>query len=346
MTDTVGAIHDFNPVSHVRYKGQPSYVSLTSIQTVGPGNTYAVLGQGYLGVDSLASIASALPAYPSDRMTDAAYDAFIQASQQIPEQVSVPNFLYELREVKELIPKLQGIVKSIANGYLSIEFGWKPFLSDLRKISQSVAATRKRIAQLRAGYGRVSTLHTSRTLIKSEYEPPSRDYDDDANSVLDGLSEKYTQSYQAVFRTTIEYYHTIEGLDRVDAFLKAYLTATGWTNSPKVIWNAIPWSWLLDWFVNLDSFFDSFHEEPFKGKIEIRNVGYSVKEIAVVEVGMYVNSSYSPGRDTPKTWMSATSYFLERYTRINGLPLSGSLFNTEHDAHQLAILTAILAARK
>lgn len=349
----------YNPVFHVKYRGEPRMKSgiYYGMLTENPADIFQVVSSQVMGLTDLPTLLSAMPVVPADKIEELAYQAFMKASTQVSEDASLPNFLIELREVKDLIPKIQGFLKTISGGFLNWQFGWKPIISDIRAFLKSAETVRNRIKYLKSIYEKPTPLHFG----VSNFFQPEITPRDTQNARLSahqlatvwedfGLtSEVRLTSYRCEWNSTIVVYSTVTGLDAADAFLHGMLANLGFLNGAKIVWNALPWSWLIEWFVNLDRFLDSYMDKPFKGEIRVLSSGTSLKEVALLEVGNYWVTDpailYDANAETD--WIPNCTYFLEKYTRSTGLPVSSSLFKDGSlTTQQWAILLALLDQRR
>lgn len=77
-----------------------------------------------------------------------------RATQQMPEVVSVGNFLLELREgVKGILPAVTNLKSCLGNLYLGWKFGIESFLSDLKKLTTVWTRWQRRLNYLRRHNG-------------------------------------------------------------------------------------------------------------------------------------------------------------------------------------------------
>jgi hypothetical protein len=61
-----------------------------------------------------------------------------------------------------------------------------------------------------------------------------------------------------VFNATIRYSYTLSGWERNNALLGGFLDGVGANLNPAIIWNAIPWTFVLDWVVNINNFLEQY----------------------------------------------------------------------------------------
>jgi hypothetical protein len=209
--------------------------------------------------------------------------------------VSVPNFLYELKDLPGMIheigklkllrkyaPKqyyriLQedgGSAQFAANRYLSYRMGWSPLISDLRKMFAFRDSVKNRVHDLDVLFNQNGGLHRK----VGAGEPPKKS---NGFKGRPGLWEETRTTSGTVFADT--------GLGVLIQCRRDIITHTRmwgsvrWTNpypshprlshqelerqardiifglylSPKEIWDAVPWTWLVDWFANFGDYLDS-----------------------------------------------------------------------------------------
>jgi len=168
----------------------------------------------------------------------------------------------ELRELPMMLKTSVESLKDIASYYVGLEFGWGPILSDIKNLFKMKDRLEKIIASIRRNNG-LPVRRTSKILNSNE-----------SNVILNqvgivGLASntkawsglpasEYGAGYrQVIFRKTRAIWFAgkfITWIDDLDApNLDTRLTARllGFYPSPKLVWDLIPWSWLIDWFTNV-----------------------------------------------------------------------------------------------
>jgi len=167
----------------------------------------------------------------------------------------------ELREISQLV-KLRGsnLASLMGSTLLAIEFGWKPIISDAKKLANMAASVRKRLDFLRKNVGK--PVKRKRLLYK--------------------FTESHGQVSELTFGTPYTY-HSVEpkegtypvyGLCEYEAWYHSVLTydfledpkkTPKWDESAfryfiglnldgSTLWEATPWTWLIDWFTNVGDF--------------------------------------------------------------------------------------------
>lgn len=169
--------------------------------------------------------------------------------------VGLGQFLVELREAPQLMFKKLRSFRAIGNNYLAVEFGWKPFLNDLRRWYTSIKNIDRQIATLRKKNGKWlkrggtlvdNTDQSFTSLTGGSYVTPSNYL----------VNQKYhrtnTTSEKIWFEGSFRFY--VPGLDNSEwGRLPALSYLWDVRPTPKLIYELVPYSWLVDWFSNLGS---------------------------------------------------------------------------------------------
>lgn len=183
--------------------------------------------------------------------------------------VQLPVFAFELKDLPDMLRQAGLIARRIyfergswsnlirpghviedtASANLAIQFGWRPFVSDLWKIisfQNSVEKRRKQLQKLKSGKGMVATRHFGTQRADETWSAV-------ANS-----------DYGAFVSTQVNLTHTCEvwGVARwkptagveipvSDGALLRQVTGLSPDAILTNVWEALPWSWLADWFTGI-----------------------------------------------------------------------------------------------
>nr|UJQ85618.1 MAG: hypothetical protein 1 [Leviviridae sp.] len=168
------------------------------------------------------------------------------------------NALYELKDIPEMLRQRFRGLKDIPNYWLALKFGWEPLLRDVRNFVNLQRNAQDRLQQLLRDNGRP---------VRRRITMQNRE----VNNVSTAGS-----GYGAVYPTLVTQFYakTPVFLDRVVTTDRVWASGTykywlpsgprdiNWTRgmvarifglqpSPSVVYNAIPWTWLVDWFTGL-----------------------------------------------------------------------------------------------
>jgi hypothetical protein len=207
---------------------------------------------------------------------------------KIPRYLSIANFLYELREFAKMFVfwKLRmRLLTQIANGILNVKYGWKPFLMDVVSLLKGLAEFRKALKRFASEQHKVHVRHYKKLLTNPQGFPrfiPAR-LDDDGviyevpmwitpDQGGPGLSEGVNMLVESVgtshfiqpphYFATMKYtYHCPQLLERLGE-LKAFLDAFNIYWDPQIIWDAIPFSFVVDWFFRVGDWLHANFAKP------------------------------------------------------------------------------------
>lgn len=267
MSDVVGNPKGINPLTLNNYRNVVSFLNGTN---------------GLTGV-SRRDFQNYPPSYFSTFVSHLTQQRpFRDATQAIAETnpgepaVSVPNFLYELKDVPSMLRHAaerarrlhhfwlnRGMrvshrrlakyydKRSAGEDYLNYIFGWLPFFSDLSDILDLSEFTEKRAKKFRSIKN--NELRSTGTLGTDEVQATTRPLIQSflvsirANSVA---TTKFQRWYSAIYDVdSLRFGAALNGSTR-----RQLMDALGFDNSlPIQIWEAMPWSWMSDWFFNVGS---------------------------------------------------------------------------------------------
>ncbi len=178
-------------------------------------------------------------------------------------EVSLPVFIAEMRDLPHAVKSIKHIgdqllkkkvpkTRDVAGQLLSWEFGWRPLLSDLRKITQfgdHVAKRTKEVERLysKGGLKRRLTLFEGSATETKNLTPESR------LGTLVTVQEERTTS--VIRWGTTRWKPTSlppkgpHGYER-----QAIQAVFGLSLQAEDVWNIVPWTWLVDWTTNVGDY--------------------------------------------------------------------------------------------
>lgn len=182
--------------------------------------------------------------------------------------VDVPVFVAELRDLPRMLLELKDIpgwfhdtglvlIDRLAKGNLSYQFGWKPFVKDLISFLNWQSLVDKRLSEL-------NTLHRKGGL-RFETQPQENSIE---TPWVDGGATHYDtlRKFSKDVRVTRQWYSVSwvpqetprSSVKPVSATRQqAFRSALGLEISAAPLWEAMPWSWLIDWFSDFGSFLNA-----------------------------------------------------------------------------------------
>jgi hypothetical protein len=240
--------------------------------------------------------------------------AFNAMKPSLEGDVSLTNFLLELKDFKHisrLFSKINDISKRLSEGHLTWAFAIKPLISDLSAIWSNLINYEEKL----------------RDFLERAKLPQKRYYSEDVD--LDDVNPSWTDAdgyYEYRWRqkgkltrvATMSYTYELAEIKSEIMRLKALRAMLGLRLTPSVIWNAIPFSFVVDWVVNLGKFLESREDDLLEPDVTISDYSLSCK---VVLAGWYderlpdvcnVQSLITNG--------SLASFNIKYYRRIRCLP--------------------------
>lgn len=218
-------------------------------------------------VSSLLPSSNAAPSYPSWNSLQAGLSADYVKGYRITRPgnsvASAGQFFVELARDPlpsiplQLLARLRNL-RSVGHEYLNVVFGWKPLLNDIRKMVNLVMTIERRMNQIRNenGHGirRRATIEDSNTVTSSVTQSIGSFLN--CVSAPAGVFALGHSTYTVVTRTeskkwyAARYRYYIPDTDSSQWTRRAQLALFGALPTPELLWEVLPWSWLIDYFTN------------------------------------------------------------------------------------------------
>jgi hypothetical protein len=133
------------------------------------------------------------------------------------------------------------------------------------------------------------------------------------------------------------YYYT--DFQKQNAALFAALDELGINLNPAIIWNAIPWSFALDWIVGLGKALDQFKQANMEPVVCIHRALWSVSRTRSIYIEVDTDTSQKgvPAGKSVETAYRRSRYFPSEYSSIqtSGINLS-----------EASLITALVSTRR
>lgn len=199
-------------------------------------------------------------------------------------EINLPVFVYELRDIPKMIRhvgnRIKKVQKLMSEGYtlrlaaedsLALQFGWAPLIGDLFKIVDVMFSVDQKVAELNRLYSERG-LKRRMVLYRGAASNPSRDY---YVGPLYGNQTSVRVHYETrlVKWGTVHYRPiTVPNYRGHDEQIRAARQiCAGLALRPASLWEAMPWSWMIDWFSNVGDYL-SAHDNSVPLSIEDLNI--------------------------------------------------------------------------
>jgi hypothetical protein len=243
------------------------------------------------------------------------------------------------------------VFRNLGDKYLNVEFGWKPFISDLNKILWALLDSSRILHQYQRDSGRV---------IRRDAGFPwtvTNDFTEDVNQDTSAVfmpsnvqaqlkvpfyipTTSLTRHREVHYWFSGAFMYLLESPEGVLGKLERYEQLAnkllGSRITPEVLWELTPWSWLLDWFGNISQFMgnvSTFSEDGL-----VMRYGYLMRETHAVDT-YTTNGGYFSGGDPGPITLQLSVVQKER---VKATPYGFGLNpDTDFSVRQWAILAAL-----
>lgn len=265
-----------------------------------------------------------LPLVPVPLRESLCGDALTSFTDEFKPQVDLVNFAFETSAIEELIPRISSsITKSASGAFLGWKFGIKPALSDLRSLAGVSNYVARRLAWLRSSYGQTVRVGFTR---RFDIEPQGEYLLYQDGSLSGNTVKLKLVNCGGLFRAGGFLTHRLSGLDGISAEALALSAALGTQNPAAILWEAIPFSFVADWFTRVQELVATLNVQPFKGEYKLERVSHSFKTFANFRYVLHKGGSWSSESNTDSDYGTLS---VERYERYPNLPASSSLLTGE-----------------
>lgn len=291
----------------------------------------------------------------------------------IKAELSVPNFILELKDFKRPASKIVSLVRSplwkwtlriwarqglqalswkqllrtTAGQYLNYKFNLRPLVSDISKIYLAMSRTERRINDFITRAGKPQNKHFCFKWQEFEDEADEVSVAGTYHDQFGGGSQcgcsRQVFYEPSAFHAQIQYNYNYTGYQVEHARLLATLDALGINLNPAIIWNAIPWSFTVDWVLGVSRWLDTLKTENMRPQINIRRFLWSIKRSRKIVVSKGVRSIVPLDgiiqNQMPVVYQTA-------YRREVKLPSSSSITSSGLSPEEFSLGAALVIARR
>jgi len=179
---------------------------------------------------------------------------------------------------------LKQVAKATGDSYLQWSFNIAPVISDILAVGKAMKNVDRQLNWLRRNRNRVLTTHWKQKLqnefptVGSQRTQLFRAFMPSWNKIsADGIVATRECSYDVrEFVGTLQYRFDADLPGGFGDKTKAYGDALGFTLNPAILWNAIPWTFVVDWVFDVSKFLDDFNTFNIEPRTEILQYCYSL----------------------------------------------------------------------
>jgi hypothetical protein len=247
---------------------------------------------------------------------DGHYDRWLTGKPSMATRANLAVFLAELRDIKRMIDILPSkyfrlrdwkeVLKYANNQHLNWNFGWKPFLGDIKRFTKAYDSFTDRLARFVNNQMRVVTrgvrapdyLHSSQTDI----------------TLNSSWKLRRKLSYTLTRVSTFEFIYEIPAYSENELYWRAWADSFGLNVTLANIWALVPWSFVIDWSLNIGQFLDTLSTDWLEPWVRLIQACSSFHVKGEVELSVVGPSSWG----TPQGVLGVECF--EEYVRKVGTP--------------------------
>lgn len=260
---------------------------------------------------------------------------------------------------------LRELLHSTADGYLQAQFNILPFITDVCKVFRAFARLSKVMNNLVRNQGRLRTSHYVNTFIPSQFTGAdaevtySLDLDQFAGTENNGSGKigcyrayghqlhvvrKVLVDEPAEFHAEVEYNYYLSQYQNEHAQVLTLLDLLGVNLSPAILWNAIPWSFVVDWMFDVSRYLGDRKQINMEPVINITRYLWSWKTSRKVKTYFEEVSTQTQAPLCPRIYLP--TLYETTYRRDVDMPaFSNSLYGSGLSGTELSLGTALAVTR-
>jgi hypothetical protein len=258
-------------------------------------------------------------------------------------------------------PTLAEATRIGADGYLQAQFNILPLLSDIAGLTTAITRTRGRINDLVSRQGKRRMKHFTLLVPKPLSSMPSQTvgpyamnastfqgsvnppgetgiYRNPLNSVI---GTRTVAEYYSVFHAQVEYNYRFTQFQAEHAQLLGFMDAIGVNLNPAIIWNAIPWTFVVDWVFDISRWLDRHKTLNMEPVTNITRYLWSYKTTRRVRFAVKGNPNDNLQGGPKFHGCYLPDLYEVAYRRDVGIPANNSLITSELTLKKLTLGLAL-----
>jgi hypothetical protein len=314
-------------------------------------------------LDELETVAARF-LYPRLKQEMSLINTFIE----LKDFKSLPRTLQRLRKLpqvladKKKIYTLMEVLRTGADSYLQKEFNIDPLVSDVCGIFRALVNVQRRINALVTLHGSVQRRHYRFAWLENQPTdevvggPPATSYNPVYKWGTADVVTNYRHTYlvepeQTIFHVEAEMNINFSQYQRENALLLGLLDAFGVNLNPAIVWNAIPWSFVVDWLWSVSSWLNRFQVQNMEPQINVLRYLWSVKRVRKITryLSIYNDADvqlfppylfYQTGKLPVMVWKETT------YRRQTSRPRMSSILSSGLSPKEISLGAALVIAQR
>lgn len=266
------------------------------------------------------------------------------------------------RSIQSVLRKKPGEALA-AEAYLQLQFNILPLISDVMAIQRAIASAEEQVRKLVNRAGRPQTTHFTVREIDGDDSTDASDayYLLNQPNEIDSALLQYqicrlgrkVVNEPAVFHAEMQYSFEFSRWQTEHAQLLGLLDSLGVNLNPAIIWNAIPWSFVVDWLVGVSRWLNDRKTLNLEPRIRISRYLWSYKKSRIVYPWADISRSFTPTAQLPGLGegfypknITLPAVHETSYKRVVGWPAASSIATSGVSPNELTLGSALVIARR
>lgn len=244
-----------------------------------------------------------------------------------------------------------GLIRSIIGGTaranLAWEFGVRPLIEDVVAIHNSFVLVRKDIDRLLKAQNRILRSHWSCNVPISTFE--DRSHTRGVGGMPAELLYYYLNAYvlRAKYTCSMKYSYVLSEYAKRHSTLLGFLDAygIGGMGNPQMLWDALPFSFVIDYFAHVGKFLDQFSDRGIQPSVTVMGLSHSYSLQYTRDMHMQVLGAHGSNSGRQLAHVKNVSYYIrERPWRgqVSGITTRGF---SKYNVRMLGTLIAALKVK-
>jgi hypothetical protein len=261
------------------------------------------------------------------------------------------------------------IAKRLTGAHLEASFGIVPLIGDAVSMAVSLDNLSRKIEAIKRYSSKPQVRHFRRVLPTSgglpedtswkSLAPLQRSWPTPFRTNSAGTSNRPTVLLERrarwikrpVYHATMRYIYTVPSMGETEERIATLLDNLGVRLDPSIVWNAIPYTFLVDWVVDVSGFLQSFARDNFPIQTTVTDFCHSLAYHSECECSALVTSNSIGNYSPPGNWWGITPpiaragiYYGTRnyYNRVRTVPDIHSITTKRLKLKQIALSGSLL----
>jgi hypothetical protein len=260
---------------------------------------------------------------------------------------------------------LRELVQGTADGYLQQEFNVLPLLSDISGVFTALSRTERAINDLIVRRGKLQSKHYQYVYFDKVYtaDPLIAGSNALSTGIFAGTTtvpgwisvyKKHGHAFKmtrwvevnspAEFHAQVEYSYYFTQFQLEHAQVLGLLDALGVNLNPTIIWNAIPWSFVVDWVLGVNRWLNGRKTLNMEPVVNIKRYLWSHRHTRTTRI--YAESVNGSELPWPRVYTWLPDMYEVAYRRDVGIPYTNSFLTSELSNKEITLGVALAVTRR